>query len=202
MLPVVKLRLQQEPVSHFKQQNKALSFVGNICWEPPDVGLAPTCVWRVPPIPHRNWRTLSSSQTPSLPALSFPLPPTPLAPFARLREGAAQAGGGEGSQGARRQEGWRGGGLQAALKAKSGNLNLFLRILPFFLEHYRENKGKKSKMPRKRFRLPDFALLGARPTFGGTRICVFLSHVFGLFFNLETPRGNSFCRRATPTILF
>ena len=24
-------------------------------WEPPDVGLAPTGVWRVPPIPHCNW---------------------------------------------------------------------------------------------------------------------------------------------------
>ena len=42
-------------------------------------------------MPHCNWRTLPSSQTPSLPALSFPLPPTPLALFARLREGAAQA---------------------------------------------------------------------------------------------------------------
>ena len=50
-------------------------------WERPDVGLAPTGVWRVPPIPHCNWRTLPSSQTPSLPALSFPLPPTPLGSF-------------------------------------------------------------------------------------------------------------------------
>ena len=32
----------------------------NCChnWEPPDVGLAPAGVWRVPPIPHCNWRTL------------------------------------------------------------------------------------------------------------------------------------------------
>ena len=61
------------------------------------MGLAPTGVWRVPPpIPHCNWRTLHSSQTPSLPALSFPLPPPPLALFARLREGAVQAGEGDG----------------------------------------------------------------------------------------------------------
>ena len=42
-------------------------------------------------------------------------------------------------------------------KAKSGNLNLFLCILPFFIANYREKKGKKGKMHRKRFRLPDFA---------------------------------------------
>ena len=60
-----------------------------------------------PHIPHCNWRTLPSSQTPSLPALSFPLPPTPLALFARLWEGgAAQAGGGEGSKGGREWGGW------------------------------------------------------------------------------------------------
>ena len=67
-------------------------------WEPPDVGLAPTRVWRAPPpIPHFNWRTLPSSQTPSLPALSFPLPPTPLGSFCK-----APGGGGPG---------WWGGGV-------------------------------------------------------------------------------------------
>ena len=61
-------------------------------WEPPDVGLALTGVWRVPPPPpHCNWRTLPSSQTPSLPALSFPLPPTPLGSFCK-----APGGGGPG----------------------------------------------------------------------------------------------------------
>ena len=95
-------------------------------WEPPDVGLAPTGVWRVPLIPHCNWRTLPSSQTPSLPALSFPLPPTPLGSFARLRERAAQAGGGEGP---RAQWGGGGGGLQAALGARptSGGTRFSLR---------------------------------------------------------------------------
>ena len=67
-------------------------------WEPPDVGLTPTGVWTSPPIPHCNWRTLPSSQTPSLPALSFPLPPTPLGSFCK-----APGGGGPGW--------WRGGVL-------------------------------------------------------------------------------------------
>ena len=43
-------------------------------------------------------------------------------------------------------------------EAKSGNRNLFLHILPFFLAKHGESQGKKSKMRRKRFRLPDFAL--------------------------------------------
>ena len=42
-------------------------------------------------------------------------------------------------------------------KAKSGNLNLILCIFPFFVVKHRENKGKKGKMHRKRFRSPDFA---------------------------------------------
>ena len=67
-----------------------------------------------PPIPHCNWRTLPSSQTPSLPALSFPLPPTPLGSFCKAPGGGGPGwwGGGvpgrkgvEGSQGAR---GWSG----------------------------------------------------------------------------------------------
>ena len=45
------------------------------------------------------------------------------------------------------------------LKAKSGNLNLFLHILPFFPCKIQGNKGKKGKMRRKWFRLPDFAFL-------------------------------------------
>ena len=67
-----------------------------IFWEPPDVGLAPTGVWGSPPIPHCNWRTLPSSQTPSLPALSFPLPPTPLGSFCKApgRGGPSWWGGG------------------------------------------------------------------------------------------------------------
>ena len=65
-----------------------------------------------PPIPHCNWRTLPSSQTPSLPALSFPLPPTPLGSFCK-----APGGGGpswRGGRGPRAQ----GGGGQAALGAR------------------------------------------------------------------------------------
>ena len=42
-------------------------------------------------------------------------------------------------------------------KAKSGNLNLFLRILPFFPLFPCNFQGKKGKIHRKRFRLPDFA---------------------------------------------
>ena len=65
-----------------------------------------------PPIPPCKWRTLPSSQTPSLPALSFPLAPTPpLALFARPREGAAQACGGGG--GVLRRKGVEGGGPQS-----------------------------------------------------------------------------------------
>ena len=62
------------------------------------MGLAPTGVCRVPPHPPL------SLEDPLLPSS----PSTPLGLFARLREGAAQAVGGEGSQGAR---GWRGGGV-------------------------------------------------------------------------------------------
>ena len=67
-----------------------------------------------PPSPHCNWRTLPSSQSPSLPALSLPLPPTPLALFAMLREsgtGRPSLVWGEESQG-----GWRGRGLQRYLR--------------------------------------------------------------------------------------
>ena len=71
------------------------------------MGLAPTGVWRLPPPSlHCNWRTLPSSQTP------FPsrplLPSSPHPPWLFLKgfgRGAAQAGGGEGSQGARRSRG-------------------------------------------------------------------------------------------------
>ena len=42
----------------------------------PRCGSGPNwCLEGPPPGPHCNWRTLPSSQTPSLPALSFPLPP-------------------------------------------------------------------------------------------------------------------------------
>ena len=46
----------------------------------------------------------------------------------------------------------------AERKAKSGNLNLFLCTLPFFHCKIQGKQGKKGKMRRKRFRLPDFAL--------------------------------------------
>ena len=78
------------------------------------MGLAPTDVWRVsPPVPHCNWRTLPSSQSPSLPALSLSLPPTPLGSFCNapgVRDGAAQSGGARGPRG-----GWRGRALQRYL---------------------------------------------------------------------------------------
>ena len=79
------------------------------------MGLAPTGVWRAPPIPDCNWRTLPSSQTPSLPALSFPLPPTPLGSFCK-----AEGGGGPGwwGGGVLGRKGGGGGGFQAALGAR------------------------------------------------------------------------------------
>ena len=79
----------------------APTFVGS-----PQMGLAPTGVWRVPPIPHCNWRTLPSSQTHSLPALSFPLPPSPLGSFCK-----APGGGGPG---------WWGGGVPRRKGVKGG----------------------------------------------------------------------------------
>ena len=89
----------------------------NTTLEPPDVGLAPTGVWRVPPIPHSNWRTLPSSQTPSIPAPLLPSsPPTPLGSFCK-----APGGGGPGwwgGRGPRVPRGGGGGGLQAALGAR------------------------------------------------------------------------------------
>ena len=81
------------------------------------MGLAPTGVWRSPPNtpPH-----LPSSQTPSLPALSFPLPPTPLGSFCEAPGGGgpgwcrgrgprAQGGGGGGVLGRKGVEGGGGG---------------------------------------------------------------------------------------------
>ena len=85
-------------------------------WEPPDVGLAPTGVLRVPPIPHFNWRTVPSSQTPSLLALSFPLPPTSLGSFCKAPgEGGPSWWGGGGVLG---RKGWRGGASKRHLGAK------------------------------------------------------------------------------------
>ena len=83
-------------------------------WEPPDVGLAPTGVWRVPPPPPLQL------EGPSLKPRPFPprrLPPSsphpPLALFAMFRDGAAQSG--VGGRGPRVQGGWRGGARQRYL---------------------------------------------------------------------------------------
>ena len=83
-------------------------------WEPPDVGPAPTGVWRVPPPcpiaiggPFPQAKALPSPPSPS------PLPPTPLALFAMLRGSGTERPSlvwGEESQG-----GWRGRGLQRYL---------------------------------------------------------------------------------------
>ena len=67
-------------------------------WEPPDVGLAPTGVWRVPPTPHCNWRILPSSQL-FLQGSGRGRP--------KLVEGRGP-----------RAQGGGGGGLQAALRAR------------------------------------------------------------------------------------
>ena len=72
------------------------------------MGLAPTGVWRVPPSPMVVGGPLPPSQTPSLPALSVPLPPTPLGSFCK-----APGGGGPGwweGRGPRAQGGGGGGG--------------------------------------------------------------------------------------------
>ena len=93
-------------------------------WERPDVGLAPPGVWRVPPPspiviggPFPQAKPLPSPPSPSLSA------PPLLALFARLWEGAAQAGGGGGVLGRKGV----GGGLQAALGARptSGSTRQF-----------------------------------------------------------------------------
>ena len=70
------------------------------------MGLAPTGVWRVPPIPHCNWRTLPSSQTPSLPALSFLFPPPPLGSFCKVLGGGGP--------------GWWGGGVLERRAVRGG----------------------------------------------------------------------------------
>ena len=65
----------------------------------PRCGSGPNWCLERPPIPHCNWRTIPSSQSPSLPALSLPLPPTPLGSFCNapgVRDGAAQSGVGGG----------------------------------------------------------------------------------------------------------
>ena len=91
------------------------------------MGLAPTGVWRVPPIPHCNWRTLPSSQFPPCPLL--PLSPhPPLALFARFWEGAVQAGWGGGVLERRAVEG--GGGSKRHL-GPDPHLGV-LELLPYF----------------------------------------------------------------------
>ena len=66
-----------------------------------------------PPIPHCNRRALPSSQSPSLPALSLPLPPTPLGSFCNApgRGGPVWCGG----RGSRVQGGVEGRALQRYL---------------------------------------------------------------------------------------
>ena len=88
-----------------------MSHLGAICnRESPDVGLAPTGVWRVPPPspiaiggPFPQAKTLPSPPSPSL------FPPPPLALFAMLRDGAAQSGVGGVVSGFEGGGGWRGG---------------------------------------------------------------------------------------------
>ena len=83
--------------------------------EPPDVGLALTAVWRVAPIPPIATGGPFPNHSPSLPTFPSLFPLTPLALFAMLQEGAAQAGVGEGSLS---RKGWRGRAVQAALGAR------------------------------------------------------------------------------------
>ena len=89
-----------------------------------------------PSHPHCNWRTLPSSQTPSLPALSFPLPPTPLCSFSRPPQGRGPVFGG-GGLGALGRKGVGGAGLQSSLGARptfggtrKGNLWTVTILLP------------------------------------------------------------------------
>ena len=68
--------------------------------EPPDVGVAPTALWRVPPpIPSLRLEDPFPQATVLPSPFSLPLPPNPWAPFEVLREAAA--GVGEGSLGGR-----------------------------------------------------------------------------------------------------
>ena len=71
---------------------------------PPNVFLAPTALWRVPPCPtHCDWRTFPSSPSRSLPTFPLPLPPTPWLFWqcsGRVRPGLAWA------RGPRAQGGW------------------------------------------------------------------------------------------------
>ena len=102
--PIASIPLFFLPRRYRSLNTKKEAFISSLfIWEPPDVGLAPTGVWRVPPpIPHCNWRTLPSRQSSSLPTLSLPLPPTPLALFAMLRspgQGGPVWCGGRGSGG-------------------------------------------------------------------------------------------------------
>ena len=82
------------------------------------MGLAPTAVWRVPPHPPIATGGPFPDHSPSLPAFPLPLPPQPpLALFAMLREGVAQAGV-RGGGGGLSRKGWRGRAVQAALGAR------------------------------------------------------------------------------------
>ena len=68
-------------------------------------------------------------------------------------------------------------------KAISGNLNLFLCSLPFFSCKIQGNKGKKGKMCRKRFRLPDFALSASSNPLPKNRLR-FLHWIFHYFLQI------------------
>ena len=100
-------------IGDFFREGQSTHIHGSNFWEPPDVGLAPTGVWRVTPTPHSNWRTLPSSQPPSLPALSFPLPPTPLGFFCKAPGGGGPSWWGGGVLGRKGVEG--GGGSKRHL---------------------------------------------------------------------------------------
>ena len=88
---------------------------GQRFWEPPDVGLASTGVWRVPPSPIAIGGPFpQANPLPSLPSPSF-FPPHPLGSF-----GKAPGGGGSGwwGGGVLGRRGVEGGALQAALGAR------------------------------------------------------------------------------------
>ena len=121
--------------------------------EPPDVGLAPTAVWRVPthPPPLQLEDPSLTTTLPSPPSPSL-FPPTPLALFAMLREGAAQAGVGEGSLS---RKGWRGRAVQAALRARPTSVRAQL-LQPQTVTLHKHHTPESGRTPCKGSTLAQF----------------------------------------------
>ena len=143
---IYKKKLGEKDKSNEKEEAGHTTKTATILWRfllaafhylsrAPRCGSGPNCRLENPPHPP-HLQLEDPSLTTALPSPPSPslFPPTPLALFVMLREGAAQAGVGEGSLS---RKGWRGRAVQAALGARptSGGAQIwgFPEIFAFFV---------------------------------------------------------------------